>query len=376
MVDVVGRVGTRATRRGARRRCGAVERQRARSRPRAISGSAALDGGGDHAQRPDLAVERWRAGPCVGSSPWNSRYQTSSRAAGLGELDRVVLAVVVEALEAADVADLGLGDDDAFEAAWGPRGTSDSAGWICATRMRSRIDTMPTRRAAVDDRDVAVAVLGEARERGADLGVGRDVVGVAGHPLGDPAARVGAGRGESDQVPFGEDADRAGPVDDDDRADALVAHPVRGDRRRSRRAVAVTTGRLMMSADGCACRPAAIRPPRARAPGRVVARDSTPGLGSPCRPAPATKRADAGARARRSGPRRGRGAYSLPHRGVERQPGLLVGDCAGRCAGRLCGSAGELVGERPGVVERRAGLAQPVGEPDGGPPPRRTRPVR
>ena len=38
-----------------------------------------------------------------------------------GQLDRRVLAVVVEALEAPDVADRGLGDDDALEARRAPR---------------------------------------------------------------------------------------------------------------------------------------------------------------------------------------------------------------------------------------------------------------
>ena len=104
--------------------------------------------------------------------------------AGLGQVDRVVLAVVVEALEAADVADLGLGDDDPLEALRdlvGERvGRLDHRD---AHEVAHRHD--PDEASVVDDRDVAVAVLGEAGERGAGFDVRRDVIGVGGHPVGD-----------------------------------------------------------------------------------------------------------------------------------------------------------------------------------------------
>ena len=80
----------------------------------------------------------------------------------VGQLDRRVLAVVVEALEAADVADLRLGDDHALE----PGGASIWPG------MDDRLDRGDAHQvahrddadqlAALDHRDVAVAVLGRA----------------------------------------------------------------------------------------------------------------------------------------------------------------------------------------------------------------------
>ena len=137
---------------------------------------------------------------------------------------------MVEAFEAADVADRRLRDDDAFEPARHLVGLR--AGGLDhrdAHEVADRDDADEL--VAVDHRDVPVAVLGEARERGARLDiVGPDGVGFGGHPLRHLGGRrVGAGGGEADHVAFGEDADRAlVGVDDDDRADVVLAHALRG----------------------------------------------------------------------------------------------------------------------------------------------------
>ena len=94
----------------------AMRRQHASRRRRAGAAAAAT------------SAANGRALGRVGSSPSNSRYQTSSNVRPLGELDGRVLAVVVEALEAADVAELGVGDDHALEAAGGTGGGSMVAG--------------------------------------------------------------------------------------------------------------------------------------------------------------------------------------------------------------------------------------------------------
>jgi hypothetical protein len=158
----------------------------------------------------------------VGRWPSNSRNQTSSSD---GQLDGRVLAVVVEALHPPDVADLGLGDDHALQ----PRRRLDLA------RVDDRLDLGHPHQvahrhdadqlAALDDGDVAVAVGAERSERLLDRQAGLDAVGVGGHPLGDlgPVAR-GAGRGQAHDVALGEDADGAGAVGHDDRADGAVPH--------------------------------------------------------------------------------------------------------------------------------------------------------
>ena len=138
---------------------------------------------------------------------------------------------------------------------------------------------------AVDDGDVAVTALGEARERGARLDVGTDRVGVGGHPLGDLGGRrVGARGGEADHVALGQDADRAVVVvDDDDRPDLVLAHALRGERDSVSAGCAVTTGRLMRSPTVRSVATAAIL-----RRGRSAA--------SPWRPAPAANRAAPAAR--------------------------------------------------------------------------------
>ena len=128
--------------------------------PAAIAGSTVGHGGGELAQRSDLVEERVALGgrrqvaleeqvPHVLEPPL------------VGQLDGVVLAVVVEALEAPDVADLGLGHDHALE----PGRRLDGRG------VHHRLDRGDAQQVAhrhdadeavvVDDGDVAVAVRGE-----------------------------------------------------------------------------------------------------------------------------------------------------------------------------------------------------------------------
>ena len=146
----------------------------------------------------------------------------------VGQLDGVVLAVVVEALEAAHVADRRLGDDHALQ----PGRRLDGG------RVHHRLDLRhahqrPQRHdadelAVVDHREVAVAVLGELVERLLHREVGRRAVDRLGHPLADLG--VGgrrAGGVEADEVALGEDADRSLAVDDDDRALLALGHPLR-----------------------------------------------------------------------------------------------------------------------------------------------------
>ena len=107
-----------------------------------------------------------------GRWPSKSRCQTSSSAPLVGQLDGVVLAVVVEALEASHVADLGLGHDHALEARRAPRcGQGATTGWIEAMRSRSRHRHDADEATVVDHGDVAVAVLGEGRRRPPARGV-------------------------------------------------------------------------------------------------------------------------------------------------------------------------------------------------------------
>ena len=143
----------------------------------------------------------------------------------LGELDRVVLAVVVEAFEAAHVADRGLGDDDAFEPAR-----------HFVREVLRRLDLRDAHEVAhrhqtdqpltVDHRDVAVAVLCQAGERDGGVDVGSDAVGIGRHPGAHRVdGGIGAGGREAHQVTFGEDADGPLAVDHHDGAHALLPHP-------------------------------------------------------------------------------------------------------------------------------------------------------
>ena len=146
------------------------------------------------------------------------------------EVDRAVLAVVVEAFEAADVADGRLGDDDAFETLRHLVGLGlGGLDHRDAHEVAHRHDADEPR--VFDDRDVAVAVLRQGRERRRALRRrGRPCTGSAViHSDTLARRRVGTGRGDADHVAFGEDADRPlVGVDDDDRTDVALAHAGRG----------------------------------------------------------------------------------------------------------------------------------------------------
>ena len=149
----------------------------------------------------------------------------------LGQVRGRVLAVVVEALLAPDVAHRRLGHDHPGQA----------LGGLHVPRVGDRLDgrdlqQVPQRDdaddavVAVDDGDVAVAVLGQPLEGLADGHVGADGCRVGGHPLGHLGGpgRV-ARRREADQVPLGEDADGAPhAVDHHDRTHGRLVHAGRG----------------------------------------------------------------------------------------------------------------------------------------------------
>src|SRR5207302_8699254 len=97
---------------------------------------------GDLAEGPDLFVEGLALGRRREVAPVQQVPHVLEGPL-LGELDRVVLAVVVEALQPADVAELGLGHDRALQPA-GASTASCSTGRILARRIRSRMETMPT----------------------------------------------------------------------------------------------------------------------------------------------------------------------------------------------------------------------------------------
>ena len=188
------------------------------------------DGVGDRAPRADVGRERLALGERRGQPPVEQQVPDVFERPRLREVDGAVLAVVVEAFEAAHVADGRVGDDDTFEplrhlVRLGLGGLDHRDAHEVAHRDDAD-EPLP-----VDHRNVAVAVLGELRERGAGLDVGVDRVGLAGHPLRDLGGRrIGAGRREADHVPFGEDADRAFVVvDHHHRTDLAVAHALRGD---------------------------------------------------------------------------------------------------------------------------------------------------
>jgi hypothetical protein len=144
----------------------------------------------------------------------------------VGQLDGVVLAVVVEALEAPDVADLGVGHDHALEPGrrLDGRRVHDRLDRCDAQEVAHRDDA--DQAVALDHRDVAVAVRRQRVVGGLHADVGSDAVGHAGHPLGDlRAAGIDAGGAPTHEVALGEDADGSVAVDDHDGADAAVAHP-------------------------------------------------------------------------------------------------------------------------------------------------------
>ncbi len=98
-VDVVTPGGQHALERGEQRQRGAQPRERAGAGRAIGRGARSAATGGQLAQRRRCRRGERRARSASGrQSPSTIRYQTSSKRAGLGELGRRVLAVVVEAL--------------------------------------------------------------------------------------------------------------------------------------------------------------------------------------------------------------------------------------------------------------------------------------
>jgi hypothetical protein len=181
------------------------------------------DGRWDHPQRRHLGSERAPLGERRQPALEHEEPHVLERPA-LGELDRVVLAVVVEALEPADVADGGLGDHDPFEAPGDLVGEVVGRLDLCHPHDVAHRDDA-NEAVAVDDGNVAVAVLGEAGEGGRRVDVGCDAVGVGGHPFADGVGgRSRAGGDPANEVAFGEDPDRTFAVDDDDGTNSLLTH--------------------------------------------------------------------------------------------------------------------------------------------------------
>ena len=180
------------------------------ARARAIAGSTVGDRVGDRAQRPrSRRRTRSRSASVAAARPSNSRYQTSSSGRVSREVDRVVLAVVVEALEAAHVADGRLGDDDALEAlrhlvGQGVGGLDHRDAHEVA--HRDDADEPARRRRPGCGGSPCSARLANAARASTS---GATVSGSAGHPLRHLGGRrVGARGREPDHVAFGEDADR------------------------------------------------------------------------------------------------------------------------------------------------------------------------
>ena len=356
---------------------------------RAISGSAAATGAGIARSGATRSANAARSAS-DGSDPFEHEVPDVLERPRLREVDGAVLAVVVEALEAADVADVGLGDHDAFEPARDlVREVLGRLDLRDAHEVAHRDDADELVR--LDHRDVAVPVLGEARERGDDVDVRPDRVRRGGHPLAHHrGAGVATRRGEAHEVAFGQDADGAELVDRDDRAHAVLAHgggrlghlvvgahgddgPTHdvGDRARlvrrgfGHRPRSLPPG-ASVGSGGARTVPrvavGAINLPRARQRWRVFGRGRSYVLRPACR---------AGPRRPRSGRRRARPTGSPPVRRRARararpsigQRPLVVGRLPVEPHARLR-EARDLGGERDRGLARRARRDDAVGEPD------------
>ena len=145
--------------RGAQR----VERDERLARPCDL-GQHVGDRRRNRAAGPDVGRERFALGERRREPALEQQVPDVFERTRLREVDRAVLAVVVEALEAADVADGRVGDDDAFEALrdlvrLGVGGLDHRDAHEVA--HRDDADELLPRCPAVDHRDVAVAVLGQ-----------------------------------------------------------------------------------------------------------------------------------------------------------------------------------------------------------------------
>ena len=177
------------------------------------------DGIGQSAQRPHLGLERGALGRGDGQCAVDHELHHVAEGSLRGELDGRVLAVVVEALGAADVADLGVGDHHALEAA-GHLGRAEVGD---AHQVAQRHDAHQF--AVVHHRHVPVAALahGAQRCRGVERRV--DHVGRCGHRVRHVAEVGAAGRRPAEHVALGDHAAHgACVVDHHHRADAAVVH--------------------------------------------------------------------------------------------------------------------------------------------------------
>ncbi len=172
---------------------------------------------------PHLVAEGGR-GRRVGQFAAEEEVPDVLERARLGQLDGGVLPVVEEALLAADVADGRLGHDDTLEPGRdvpARLGGGPDAGDPHEVAQRHDADAA----VALDHREVAVVVGGEAAPRRVHPLVGTEDVGPRGHPQPYPlVAGVAGSGGRPQQVPLGEDADHLAVVGDDDGAGGGALH--------------------------------------------------------------------------------------------------------------------------------------------------------
>ena len=176
---------------------------------------------------PHLVAEGGR-GRRVGQLAAEEEVPDVLERAGLGQVDGGVLPVVEEAFLASDVADGRLGHDDTLEPGRdvpARLGGGPDAG--DPHQVAQRHDAHAA--VALDHRQVAVVVRGEAAPGGVRPFVGTEDVGPRRHPQPHPlVAGVAGSGGRPQQVPLGQDPDHLALVGHDDRAGVgLLHHPGR-----------------------------------------------------------------------------------------------------------------------------------------------------
>ena len=192
----------------------------------AVAGSTSASAAGSSRRRRGRGPERPGLFP-VGQAPLEHEEPHVLEAAARGQLRGRVLAVVVEAFLATDVADARLRHDEALEPsghlggrlAHGPQlGEGDEVA------DRHHADEL----AVLHDRQVAVVVVGQAAPRRARLLLGAEHIRVGGHPRPDPVDGRPAGH-RPQYVALGQDADhlaRRVALDHHDGPDLRPAHGV------------------------------------------------------------------------------------------------------------------------------------------------------
>ena len=173
---------------------------------RAIAGSTGTTLAGSARKGATSAAKTSRSAWLAGRAPSIKQAPDVLERSTLGQLDRRVLAVVVEALVAADVAHLGVGHDHALQPSGHLRRTD--LGHPHEVAERHDADQL----AAPDHRHVAVAALPHPSEGDARVEVELDGVDRVGHDVADREVAEVLGRGDPDDVALGHDADGAGAV--------------------------------------------------------------------------------------------------------------------------------------------------------------------